>query len=642
MKPRRYQAFNRAVALVLTWSMLWVGCAPVTSSDLRVALDQSKIKAAKKRGDTDLHIAATKGDSTAVLTLIGQGANLNARNDNDQTPLMLAIQQQQTNTAKVLIAHGAKADVADEKGDTALHHAIRAGQVDVVRVLLEKGAVLNRNNEAKQTPLILATKFDYPEIAVLLIAKGAQVAVTDGEGLAPVHYAANWRRTAVVRELLTRGVSPDVQAPKGQTALMTAAYLGDLATATLLLEKGAQVDGRDEQGRTSLHIASENGHQDIVAALLDRGADQHAVIGGRTPALLAAENDHPLVVSYLVQRGARFVPLADTERAMYASALVAQAIAEQAVTRNDLPRAREHQTLATEWFEKASTAYESAANSADNKILAKKIFVGVGTVVLVVGIAVLTAMAQQQQANFHNKQMAHIAALQDAGSSGTGLQGYFSSATAYERAFQTVQPINYPAKDFAMIGAVHSGVQQALPQGDLDLETLRDLYRKVGQQAREAAMQSRTRQYCLDPSTQEADRTTCLAGVAKSAASVISADTKSVQTKVSQRLPNWPSTPEPPFSLDAAAVTKGKVLFGAKGTCFECHGKTGKGDGLAGQILNPKPTDLTNKFVLKYQTDGERFNAMKFGIPGTGMVKMEHLSDEELWLIVAYLKQLAE
>ena len=104
-----------------------------------------------------------------------------------------------------------------------------------------------------------------------------------------------------------------------------------------------------------------------------------------------------------------------------------------------------------------------------------------------------------------------------------------------------------------------------------------------------------------------------------------------------------PITPAVPAIKDDLVTTeKGRVLFQEKGVCFPCHGKTGKGDGPAGSILNPKPTDLTNRLSLKYQTDKERFNVMKHGIPGTGMVAMDHLSDKELWLLVPYLKQLAK
>jgi ankyrin repeat protein len=478
--------------------------------DMRAALDQSKVKAAKKRGDTDLHIAAAKGDSTAVMTLIGEGAALNAVNDNGHTPLMLAIRQEQTDTAKVLVARGAKADLADEKGDTALHHAIRAGQLDVVRAILDKGIPPNGSNKTKDTPLILATKFDYPEIALLLIGKGAQVAVTDDHGLAPLHYAANWsanwRRVGVVQELLARGVPPDVKAPKGQTALMTAAYLGDLQIVNLLLEKGAKVNERDDQGQTSLHLAAQNGHAKVVMVLLGGRADGNAATtAGRTAALLAAQNDHGDVLKDLVRAGARFVPLAETEEDIYASALVAQAIAEEAVKQKDLPRAREHQKLASGWFEKAAVAYEDSANSADNKILAKKILRGVG-VVLVVATAILVGMAQQEQANFQAKQMAQMQALHDANASGTGTQGYFSLVRQYENAYRNIPQGGTPRYEFQP--TLHT--QPFAVDEKPDLEKLRDLYRKVAEQGRQAAKQSAMRMKCLEPPTQEVERTTCL------------------------------------------------------------------------------------------------------------------------------------
>ncbi len=628
MTSQNRMGFNRALALFLSWSMLWVGCAPVTDADLRAALDQSAVKAAKKRGDTDLHVAAGKGDSSATLALIGQKADLNAVNDNDHTPLMLAIRQEQTNTAKLLIAKGAKVDLADEQGDTALHHAVRAGQVEVVRALLGKNAVPNGRNAAKDTPLILATQLDYPEIALLLISQGAQVAVADSHGLIPLHYAANWRRTAVVQELLLKGAGPDVKAPKGQTALMTAAYLGDLSTVNLLIEKGAQVNVRDEQGHMSLHLAAQNGHANVVMALLKAGADLNAVTtAGRTAALFAAQNDHAYLLRDLVQAGARFVPLAETERDIFASALVAQAIAEEAMKQKDIPRSREHYKLATEWFEKAASAYESAANSTDNKLLAKRILIGAALVVGEVALAVLGDMAQRQQAKFQNKQMAQMAALNDAHADGTGTQGYYARVGEYETAYQKAY---WSVPTYGNV----SGTIPAIPHTQLFLaeEQLRDLYRNTSHQAHEAAQKSARRQNCLKSPAQEAEVMSCLRDIA--------ADSFGPNAMANGQ--PLQETPKPPIKLDAAAAVKGSALFAGKGACFNCHGKTGKGDGSVAHILNPKPTDLTSKLGLKYQTDVERFNVMKLGIPGTSMVEMKHLSDEEIWLIVAYLKQLVE
>src|SRR5256886_13074587 len=48
-----------------------------------------------------------------------------------------------------------------------------------------------------------------------------------------------------------------------------------------------------------------------------------------------------------------------------------------------------------------------------------------------------------------------------------------------------------------------------------------------------------------------------------------------------------------PIANTPENVAKGKALFEGKGTCFNCHGKEGKGDGPAGQILNPRDRKST-------------------------------------------------
>jgi len=85
-------------------------------------------------------------------------------------------------------------------------------------------------------------------------------------------------------------------------------------------------------------------------------------------------------------------------------------------------------------------------------------------------------------------------------------------------------------------------------------------------------------------------------------------------------------------------VAKGKALFEGKGTCFNCHGKEGKGDGPAGQILNPSPRDFTNCKFHKKRKDGELFWVIKNGSPGTGMVPLipAAINEEEAWTIINY------
>ena len=93
-----------------------------------------------------------------------------------------------------------------------------------------------------------------------------------------------------------------------------------------------------------------------------------------------------------------------------------------------------------------------------------------------------------------------------------------------------------------------------------------------------------------------------------------------------------------PVEANAANIAKGKALFEGKGTCFNCHGKEGKGDGPAGAILNPSPRDFTNCKFHKKRKDGELFWVIKNGSAGTGMVSLipAAITEEEAWAIINY------
>ena len=93
-----------------------------------------------------------------------------------------------------------------------------------------------------------------------------------------------------------------------------------------------------------------------------------------------------------------------------------------------------------------------------------------------------------------------------------------------------------------------------------------------------------------------------------------------------------------PVPVNDANLAKGKALFETKGTCFNCHGKEGKGDGPAGAILNPSPRNFTNCKFHKKRKDGELFWVIKNGSPGTGMVSLVPgtITEEEAWTIINY------
>jgi cytochrome c len=93
-----------------------------------------------------------------------------------------------------------------------------------------------------------------------------------------------------------------------------------------------------------------------------------------------------------------------------------------------------------------------------------------------------------------------------------------------------------------------------------------------------------------------------------------------------------------PVEATPASIAKGKALYEGKGTCFNCHGKEGKGNGPAGAMLNPSPRDFTNCKFHKKRKDGELFWIIKNGSPGTGMVSLipAAVTEQEAWDVINY------
>lgn len=101
---------------------------------------------------------------------------------------------------------------------------------------------------------------------------------------------------------------------------------------------------------------------------------------------------------------------------------------------------------------------------------------------------------------------------------------------------------------------------------------------------------------------------------------------------------------ENPFKASSENVLKGKALYQTKATCFTCHGKEGRGDGLAAPGLDPSPRNFTSSSFHAMRTDGELFWVIQNGIPGTAMMPMvgSVVTEEEAWLVLLYERSLGQ
>ncbi len=93
-----------------------------------------------------------------------------------------------------------------------------------------------------------------------------------------------------------------------------------------------------------------------------------------------------------------------------------------------------------------------------------------------------------------------------------------------------------------------------------------------------------------------------------------------------------------PFSGDEKAAVAGKKLYTKM--CAICHGNKGKGDGIAGMALQPRPSNFT-KDDVQNQTDGAIFWKMTVGKAPMASYK-ETLTEEQRWQLVAFIKSLGK
>ncbi len=286
------------------------------------------------RKGLDLLDAATDGAKDKVLALLGQGVDIEVRNEDGNTPLMLAYLGGHKETMKVLLDRGAdihaqnNTGVSPVRAASAKGHADRlrmlldlgagvtpellndllfatatTGNADSIKVLLEKGADPNAKDRRGKTPLDIAVELNDNKSLSLFLA--GRTPISPETKSAAFQASVQSGNVQAAQMFLDRGCDANMRTASGLPLLVLSADVGDKAMTKLLLSKGADPNARDSAGKPVLISATEKAHAEIVSLLLNAGADPQVKDNdGNIALVLAATEGRKDLVAALLSAAA--------------------------------------------------------------------------------------------------------------------------------------------------------------------------------------------------------------------------------------------------------------------------------------------------------------------------------------------------
>jgi mono/diheme cytochrome c family protein len=95
-----------------------------------------------------------------------------------------------------------------------------------------------------------------------------------------------------------------------------------------------------------------------------------------------------------------------------------------------------------------------------------------------------------------------------------------------------------------------------------------------------------------------------------------------------------------PVAASADSIASGRKLYDRH--CAECHGDTGKGDGMAGEGLDEKPSNLVDAKWDHGSTDGEIFVVIRDGAGPKSEMKPfgKKIAERQIWDVVNFMRTL--
>lgn len=271
----------------------------------------ASLKDKDEDGDTLLHMACQEGNQKLVQFLLGHGAEINAKNNQQETPLNVACDDHgKHRIVESLIASGADVNHQDKDGIAPLHKAAYFGLTSIAGLLLENNSEVLIRDQRGWTPLTVAIDAKNEKVVDLFFQKASKAKIASDLRAFLTALNLNWWNWAA--SFLKAGLDINSFVPLtadtnalSASPLQLACFAKNIPVIHFLLDHNADVNSTNVTRETALHLAALAGQPEACKALLDARAVLEAVdCLGNTPLHNAAQSTSPEVVRMLLASGA--------------------------------------------------------------------------------------------------------------------------------------------------------------------------------------------------------------------------------------------------------------------------------------------------------------------------------------------------
>lgn len=233
-------------------------------------------------GSTLFNIATSTKNEEIVKLLILSGADVNLKNQLQQTPLQYAVAYKcEPDMIKMLIDTGADFnDCKDSNNESLLHLASRTNNLKLIRCLISNEANVNEKNSDGQTALHVAAienkKDSHFSAIEVLLRVGANVNAQDKiKNRTALHYSVNYANFKSVQLLLSFKANVNLTDLQEETPVFEAVASQNVEVLQLLIDHGSIIDHENRFNHTPLHKTCQqpSGNKKIIKILLKNGAD---------------------------------------------------------------------------------------------------------------------------------------------------------------------------------------------------------------------------------------------------------------------------------------------------------------------------------------------------------------------------------